>query len=138
MSDCSTNAMKPKEPPRTCGNHRMWRERKDTLEQRCQQNDSTLADAIKHLDELLSKDRNLCNECRIEHEQLRRWLLELNSLRQRNQQLEQVANRMYGFMNLIFNDLGIEPTFTSAVTHEVMSLPRFREQLEALGVSLDD
>ena len=44
-----------------------------------------LNDAIEHLDETLS-DKNhdwSCEECRQEHEQLRRWLQELKERRER-------------------------------------------------------
>lgn len=86
--------------------------------------------AIKHLDELLGQGEFPCNECRAEHEQLRGWLVSLQSLEQRYQQLEQVARDMYRCMDGVLN------------RNWAYTLPadtdNFRDQLEALGVSLDD
>lgn len=67
MSDCSSEAMKPKELPEI---HKQ------------------LNSAIDHLNKLLENDEFPCDACRIEHEQLREMLIELKNLKQRYQQLD--------------------------------------------------
>lgn len=56
---------------------------------------------------------------------------------ERIEQLEQLAWNMWHFQDIVFRDLGIESSFTRGATGETWSVPIFREQLEALGVSLD-
>lgn len=73
MSDCSTNAMRPKEPPKTCGNCEIitsnaskdivcpvrvigacdnWRPRTDALEQRCQQLEQVAKELYKEYEQI--------------------------------------------------------------------------------------
>lgn len=44
----------------------------------------SLDEAIEHLKEKLDKDSFDCVECKNEHEQLLKWLLELKQYRERN------------------------------------------------------
>lgn len=47
--------------------------------------DMTLNEAIKHLDEILQPDRKWdCEECKNEHIQLKKWLVELKEYRERS------------------------------------------------------
>lgn len=98
MSDCSMNAMKPKEPPKTCGN--------------C----GKCIAIVGHCDD--SNDRVDLYDQSYEN-----WTPRTDDPEQRCQQLEQVAREMF-----VILDKNLSPSFTW----------EFCEQLEALGVSMDD
>ena len=120
MSDCSTEAMKPKEPPKTCGN-------------------CDLNDAIRHLDDLLANDEFPCDECRADHEQLRGWLVGLQSLEQCYQQLEQVAWELYAVALSAWKEARClaGPQVKRSIESREEHLSRLKAQLEALGVEID-
>lgn len=109
MSDCSSEAMKPKELPEI---HKQ------------------LNSAIDHLNKLLENDEFPCDACRIEHEQLREMLIELKNLKQRYQQLEQLTVEIYrSYKSFV---LKILRETLHANTDELES------KLEELGVDIND
>lgn len=55
----------------------------------------TLTDAIQHLDELLESDKEWsCEECKQEHIQLRKWLVELSKRRMEEVLMKSIRNDM--------------------------------------------
>lgn len=122
MSDCSTQAMKPKEPPKTCGS--LTREFRNIQDHCRYEREGSVAGSFHCYD--------VTGSC------FDRWVDEVEGLEQRYQQLEQVARDMWNFFRLISDDLGFEASFTHDVTKESWSLEVFRNRLEVLGVSLDD
>lgn len=129
MSDCSTAAMLPKEQPRTCG----------TCEHLARARDPKAASMSDHIclhmvTYVNDPNRPNCGGTRYSP---RSAPQEAGQLEQRCQQLEQMAREMWQFFHLVSDDLGIEVSFTHGATGKVWSLPKFREQLEALGVTVD-
>lgn len=76
--------------------------------------------------------------CGIYHQDPGNWTPQTDTLEQRYQRLEQVARDMYSFIaiNEALNGLTIRGQ--QKPTDKIMSLATFCEQLESLGVSLDD
>ena len=59
-----------------------------------------------------------------------------DELRERYQQLEQVATNAIHLLEILEDDLGAEVTFTRDETREKWSAKAFRDQLEELGIDL--
>lgn len=116
MSDCSTHAMEPKEPLKTCGTCFYSTPRK--YGHWTTNNLICLRHAVS-----THSERHHVTECGWGIAGPRGWRpKEPDPLEQRCQQLEQVAQTMYAKLDAI-----LSPASTK----------NFRQQLEALGVSLD-
>lgn len=108
MSDCSTDDMKPKEKPKTCGNCG----RAKTYALHCERLDVCVnADDVIYL-------------------QGRCWVPKNDTIEQRYQQLEQMIRRMHRYIKKDA-DYSLSPAKDTAAKY-------YREEIEALGVSLDD
>lgn len=123
MSDCSTQAMKPKEPPRTCGTCFYSTPRKyghwTTNDLIC------LRHAIS-----TNSERHHTTACGWGIAGPCGWRpKEPDAVEQRCQQLEQVAREMYDWADGVVN---------RCYTVVPGRVDGFRARLEALGVSLDD
>ena len=105
MSDCSTEAMKMKEPPKTCGN--------------C-------------VNECIHADKNTRTQWCIH------YIPDYDTLEQRYQQLSQVARGLY-FQAFAWRAIDLLNEGFEDVDRIVdCELKPYSEQLEALGVNLDD
>lgn len=113
MSDCSTQAMTPKEPPKTCGT--------------CAHSESYEVYCPKLNLFIVAKQKARCGL----------WEDQDGDSRQRRQQLEQVAQEMFSEYRKLFatrmNEEGARK-----VARSFKSAGEFRERLEALGVNLDE
>lgn len=131
MSDCSSEAMKPKERPKTCGTCGWF-----ALEPGKLRSGACLGSYSKCL-----RAYKLTSVHRCEGEQV--WCPGWRSkgsdtLEQRYQQLEQVARDMYTFISIneILNGTTLRGQAKPA--DKIMCRSSFQDQLESLGVSVDD
>lgn len=120
MSDCSSNAMKPKEKPKTCGTCFHCAERHGT---RFIKRDGVCLYCGEAVDTQSTSPICPCGNHRM-------WRERAGTLEQRYQQLEQVARRLYGYIKRDADDSW------SPVKEKIAQ--QFRKQLEALGVDIDD
>lgn len=113
MSDCSTESMKPKEPPKTCGT--------------C----GNCVAIVGHCDD--SNDRVDLYDQSCEN-----WTPRTDDPEQRFHQLKQVAKKLY---RRCWKEAARKSSALSTFmrnAHADDDMRPYREQLEALGVSVDD
>lgn len=111
MSDCSTQAMMPKER-RTCGT--------------CEHVSSTLLDCF-----YASNDSNFYMQCtRPDVRACEHYVDDPDSLQRRYERLEQVAREMMRYARIRLHEHWTE--------EDAMAVSAYREELDALGVSVDD
>lgn len=129
MSDCSTQAMNPKEPPKTCGNCNRYFNVRPTM----RQGTCPLDDLDEHgCAPIHNEDDEACDD----------WRAIEIPIEQRYQQLEQVARDLYNSAwcawwlktNYSLPDLDKETMNRVADSY----LQKERDQLKSLGVIIDE